>query len=44
MEDMDICTRIRKLMALALLPLDTVQMEFFDLCKSSPENIIQTLH
>jgi hypothetical protein len=44
MEDMNICTCIRKLMALALLPLNTVQMAFFDLCKSSPENIIETLH
>jgi hypothetical protein len=44
MEDVDIRTCTRKLMALALLPLDKVQIAFDDLRTSTPENVMQTLH
>ncbi|CAF4758868.1 unnamed protein product, partial [Rotaria sp. Silwood2] len=43
-EDIDIRTCVRKLMALALLPLDKVQLAFDDLRTKSSENAKQTLH
>ncbi|CAF1131685.1 unnamed protein product [Rotaria sordida] len=43
-EDTDIRTCVRKLMTLALLPLDKVQITFDDLRTNSSENTRQMLH
>ena len=42
--DIDIRSCVRKLMALATLPLDKVQLAFYDLRTNSSENIKQALH
>ena len=42
--DIDIRSCVRKLMALAILPLDKVQLAFYDLRTNSSENIKQALH
>jgi hypothetical protein len=42
--DIDIRTSVRKLMALALLPVDKVQIAFDNLRTNSSENVKETLH
>ncbi|CAF1345877.1 unnamed protein product [Rotaria sordida] len=43
-DDIDIRTSVRKLMTLALLPVDKVQVAFDDLRTNSSDNVKETLH
>ncbi|CAF3931339.1 unnamed protein product [Rotaria sp. Silwood1] len=43
-DDIDIRTSVRKLMTLAVLPVDKVQVAFDDLCTNSSDNVKETLH